>query len=74
MPIDIKNDRLPDVSAMAAFWGVDKQRMRYLIRRNIVPAGREGNLIIGSKAQLRERYREMFGAEIPEPDTAATLP
>jgi len=70
MPLDIATDRLSTVAEIAAFWGVDEKRMRYLIRHNIVPAGKEGNLIIGSKAQLRERYRELFDTAIPESQTS----
>jgi hypothetical protein len=66
MPLNIKDDRLSTVAEIADFWGVDVKRMRYLIRHNIVPAGKEGNLIVGSKTQLRQRYREMFGDAIPE--------
>jgi hypothetical protein len=67
MPLNIKDDRLPNVAAIADFWGVDEKRARYLIRHGHIPVGREGNLIVGSKEQLRRRYRELFDAAIPEP-------
>jgi len=54
--LNIAEDRLNGAEAIAAFRGEPVFRMRYLIRKGLLPVAREGQRIVGSKRVLRDHY------------------
>jgi hypothetical protein len=52
----LASDKLRGVKLIADFIGEDKRRTTYLLERGIIPAGKEGNSWISSKAALRAHY------------------
>jgi hypothetical protein len=57
--LDVVKDRLNGVEEIATFLKLEERRTGYLISRRIIPAGREGGRVVGSKAVLRGYYRRM---------------
>jgi hypothetical protein len=55
-PVDLGDDRLVGVEAIAAFRGEPLARTRHLIRIRAFPFYREGRIIVASKVALREDH------------------
>jgi hypothetical protein len=54
--LDLANDILRGAEAIAAFTGDPVERVRYLIRRNLIPHYRQGSRICASKRVLMDRH------------------
>jgi hypothetical protein len=66
MPDNLSDDVLDGVKDFSDFLGRDKfppRRIHHLINRGLLPAGRIGRRIIGSKAALRKHIAALTGAE-----------
>jgi hypothetical protein len=54
--LDLANDILRGAEAIAAFTGDPVERVRYLIRRKLIPHYRQGSRICASKRVLTEHH------------------
>ena len=54
--IDVANDRIRGVRAIAEFCGDTIRHTQYLLETNRLPAGKEGRLWVASKQRLREHH------------------
>jgi hypothetical protein len=57
--IDIGEDRLTGIEAIAKFRKEPKRRTTYLLETGQLPAGKEGRIWIASKRRLREHYEQL---------------
>ena len=53
------SDIIRGAPAIGAFIGETEHRVYYLARRGLIPVGKLGNLLIGSKQRLREHYARL---------------
>ena len=61
--LDLANDILRRAEAIAAFTGDPVERVRYLVRRNLIPHYRQGSRICASKQVLRDRHLQAARGE-----------
>lgn len=65
MPESLSDDLLDGVADISAFLGPEKfppRRVHHLIDSGLLPVGRMGRRIIGSKAVLRKHFSELTSA------------
>ena len=60
--LQISADKLNTAHEIAEFIGEPLERVRYLVRNNLIPYGREGRRIIASRHALRRHYAKATGA------------
>jgi len=51
---ELKNDLLDGVAAFAAFTGMPRRRVIYMLQKRQLPGGKTGRRWIGSKSVVRE--------------------
>jgi hypothetical protein len=61
--LNIGDERLVGADAIAAFRGEPVERIRYLIRRGLIPIYREGSRIVASRRVLREHHLQAAKGE-----------
>ena len=59
---DVGSDRLRGIKSIAQFLQEPERRVGYLIKRGLIPVGREGNAVVASKTTLRGHHRNMTGS------------
>jgi len=62
-PSQLGTDLLMGASAIAGFIGQSRRRTYYVLGTSLIPAGREGQTWIGSKAKLREHYNKVTAGD-----------
>jgi hypothetical protein len=63
LDLKISADKLRTAHEIAEYLGEPLERVRYLIRCNLIPYAREGRRIIASRQALREHYAKATGLE-----------
>jgi hypothetical protein len=59
---DLAEDRLVGAEAIAAYRGESVRRTRYLLSLGLIPHGREGRQIVGSKRAIRRAWHRVASA------------
>lgn len=63
MDSGLKEDRLDGAAAIAEFTGTPVKRVFYLAERKLIPVGKEGGRLIGSKKTLRDHYAKLMSGQ-----------
>jgi hypothetical protein len=71
----IANDRLDGAKAIGDFLGEDEKKIYYWAERKLIPIGRIGSMLVGSKKVLKEHYERITRGEAePQPPHPTAQP